>query len=78
MSRKRKRHSSVWRPFGTETRIDPRFARAGFLSIGTAALFVTLYALSGLEVFRWLTYVSGAILIVIAFLTLVVGIKHED
>jgi hypothetical protein len=34
--------------------------------------------LSGLEVFRWLTYVSGAILIVIAFLTLVVGIKHED
>ena len=78
MSHKRKRHSSVWRTFGTEMKIDPRFARAGFLGIGLAALFVTLYALSGLEIFRWLTYVSGAVLIVITLLTLIAGIEHEN
>jgi hypothetical protein len=78
MSRKKRRHSSGQRAFGTEMRIDPRFTRVGFLSIGIAMLLVTLYLFTGLDIFRWLTYFSGAVLIILTLVTLMVGIRRED
>lgn len=75
MSHKKRRHSSTWGTFGT---IDPRFARVGLLGIGITVIFAALYLFIGLEIFRWLTYISIAVLIVITLVTMMMGMRRED
>ncbi len=64
MSNKAKPYSA-WGSLGILMRKGKRFVIAVYLSLGGIMLFASLYLSTGLEILRWLAYLSLAFLVTI-------------